>query len=321
MRDQSLSKVAVLIFDPIPASRELTQDALVALGVRDLELGNSLDETRSLLGRPTYDLLILDATDDDGRVCGTIGELRHGRLGGNPFIVVLATMSNQSPELARKLVDSGVDGIVHQPISAGLLQTRIRQQVYARKPFVVTASYIGPDRRGDQRKEGGAVRIPVPNSLREKLVGTTSDTMIADAIAKAREVVSAQRVAQAASKIGVYCTLILEASENELAGQRDIAAMKSTIADLAQWASPEQFSVVLLHSKTLAMLAEQADGRQIRGRLDRIAVEARAIQRKLDPRKDEDGLKTEIAEAARRLAAHRAMEAASLAARQGERRA
>ncbi len=309
MRDQSLSRIAVLLFDPVPANRELTHDALLNLGGHDLGVPTSLDDARALLAQNDYDLLILDATDDDGQICGAIGDLRHSRLGRDPFTVALATMWRDAAALSRKLVNAGIDDILLQPISTALLQTRIRQQVYARRPFVVTSTYIGPDRRGDLRAQTGEVRIPVPNSLREKLVGTASAIMIADAVTKTRAVVNEQRVAQAASKIGVYCALILDAPEKSPEAESDIAAMKSTIADLAQWASPKQFGAVLLHCEKLAKLAEQPDTAQIRRSLGQIAVETRAIRRKLDPEKDDEGLNAEIANAARRLAAHRTMEA------------
>ena len=321
MRDQSLSKIAVLLFDPVPANRELTHDALLNLGGHDLGVPTSLDDARALLAQNNYDLLILDATDDDGHICGAIGGLRHSRLGRDPFAVVLATMWRESAALSRKLVNAGVDDILLQPISTALLQTRIRQQVYARKPFVVTSTYIGPDRRGDQRAQIGEVRIPVPNSLREKLVGTASAIMIANAVMNASAVVNEQRVAQSASKIGVFCALILEAPEKSPEAESDIAAMKSTIADLARWANPKQFGAVVFHCETLAKLAEQADTAQIRRSLGQIAVETRAIRRKLDPEKDAEGLNAEIANAARRLAAHRTMEAAHSAARRAGSRA
>jgi CheY-like chemotaxis protein len=321
MRDQSLSNVAAVLFDPLPANRQLTRDALLTLGARDLEVPNSLDDARALLAKNDYDLLILDATDDDGQICGAIGDLRHSRLGCNPFIVVLATMWHESSALVRKLLNAGIDDIVLQPVSTGLLQTRIRQQVYARKPFVVTTTYIGPDRRGDHRAQCGDACISVPNSLREKLVGTASPIMIANAVTKARALVNEQRVAQAASKIGIYCALILEAPENSPEAQSDIAMMTSTIADLVRWTNPEQFGALLLHCDKLAKLAEQVGAAQIRRSLGQIAVEARAIQRKLDPRKDDDGLKADVAAAARRLVARRAIEAAPSAATLGGSRA
>lgn len=318
MRDQSLSKISVMLFDPVPANRRHSRDALLTLGVRDLELPKSLEAARTLLALNDFNLLILDATDGADRICGTISELRHGSLGGNPFIVILATMWNHSAGLVRKLVDAGVDDVVQQPVSAGLLQTRIRQQVYARKLFVVTATYIGPDRRGDHRTQSGDVCISVPNSLREKLVGTASAAMIADAITKARAVVTRQRVAQAAFKITVYCALLREARESGPAVQSDIAAMKSTVANLVQWANAVQSDAIVCHCERLSRIAQQADVGRTRRSLGQIAAEGRAIQRALDPRKDDDCLNAEAAEAARRLAARRAIEATPMAASLGE---
>ena len=52
-----------------------------------------------------------------------------------------------APELIREIVDAGADDILLQPTSRNLLKERIDTLTFDRKPFVVSARHIGPDRR------------------------------------------------------------------------------------------------------------------------------------------------------------------------------
>jgi response regulator RpfG family c-di-GMP phosphodiesterase len=316
MRDQSLSNIATLLFDPVPANRYVTRDALLALDARDVGLAHSLEEARILLTQADYDLLFVEATDQEDEVCAMVRDIRHGRLGRNPFVVILATSWIQSLTHVRALVDAGADDVILRPVSTAQLQTRIRQQIYARKPFVVSATYIGPDRRRDQASARSDARIVVPNGLKEKLFGNASAAMIATAIAKARAAMSQRRVEQAALKICIHCALVLDAIAEGADAQDDLAALRATIADLAHWADAKHFRAVLPHCEKLACLRLDADAApgEIRKTLEQIADEARAVQRALDPRKSDDALKAEIAEAAQSLKARRATESSPAAA-------
>lgn len=51
------------------------------------------------------------------------------------------------PELIREIVDAGADDILLHPTSRNLLKERIDTLTLDREPFVVSARYIGPDRR------------------------------------------------------------------------------------------------------------------------------------------------------------------------------
>ena len=69
-----------------------------------------------------------------------------------------------------------------------ILLDRIAKLIEARKPFVITHNYIGPDRRGGLRSEerNPLVPIEVPNTMRTKAMGEAGgaevEKMIADAV-------------------------------------------------------------------------------------------------------------------------------------------
>ena len=98
-------------------------------------------------------------------LCALIQRLRQGKVGDNPFIVIIVTTWRRDGNLINHLINSGADDVLTWPFSAAQLGERLRSQVERRKQFVVTCDYIGPDRRRDPER-AGAECIDVPNTLR-----------------------------------------------------------------------------------------------------------------------------------------------------------
>ena len=73
--------------------------------------------------------------------------------------------------MVKKVIESGSDDLLPKPLSSGHLISRIEQLVQARKSFVVTSEYIGPDRRNTEERESEITLLQVPNSLRVKVTG------------------------------------------------------------------------------------------------------------------------------------------------------
>lgn len=105
----------MLVLDPAAGHRRDLAEALSGLSARDVALVDVVSDTRALIARSDFDLLIADPTEKPDEVCALIRDLRHGRLGGNPFVVVIATSWDESEALNRTLIDSGVDDIVRRP--------------------------------------------------------------------------------------------------------------------------------------------------------------------------------------------------------------
>ena len=106
--------------------------------------------------------------------------MRAGDVGKNPFVVIMATAWKRSDEIIREAIDAGVDDLLIQPLSSDRVIDRIGYQVRARKQFIVTTDYIGPDRRNDVQREqdtkDGFEAMDVPNTLRDKeQAGTGSE--------------------------------------------------------------------------------------------------------------------------------------------------
>lgn len=175
MEKLSLDQVDILLIDPDRNVRSTIRNILIDNGFRKVSVGNGLAdiEARFLIGMP--DLLISDIKLEDGNFNSFVYNLRHHEVGSNPFLPVIATAWSPTGEDVRGVVQSGADDIIAKPMSAGQLLSRILALVKARKPFVVTSGYIGPDRRkpGEEVREDAEPieQLKVPNVLRAKALG------------------------------------------------------------------------------------------------------------------------------------------------------
>ena len=158
-----------------------------------------LDE---LASSSKIDLLVCDVDLPEGDFSKLVKGVRHNRIGNNPFIVIIALANEPTKETVGKIVSSGVDDLILKPITAGKVAERIENLTRARKDFVVTTDYIGPDRRkGGPRP--GAQEIPtleVPNPLAVKTSGASLAEM-EEKIQAALHVINEQKVERHAFQI------------------------------------------------------------------------------------------------------------------------
>ena len=117
------------------------------------------------------DLLLCDVDLPGLDFCAMAQDIRHGRLGNNPFTVLIATARPSTMIDLGKVFVLGIDYIVIKPMTADLVVRRVDGFTKNRKPFVVTEDFIGPNRRTKRRNDGSDDDItPVPNTLRVKVL-------------------------------------------------------------------------------------------------------------------------------------------------------
>jgi len=206
----------------------LRQALRLALSREGFESIVDYDRTKSLreaLVKGQPDLLILDSEMDKGAADAMIGEIRHGKLGDNPFVPVIVTIWEPTQEVVRRVASSGADDIMVKPVSPAQILERIKVLVQARKPFVVTSDYIGPDRRKDDSRQSEIPQIEVPNTLRAKIRGEKIDrTELSRAIDDAQSSINDQKLKRNAFHIAFLIEVVLpefkkrEVSANLLTG-------------------------------------------------------------------------------------------------------
>lgn len=174
MNKFAFDKVDILLIDPDRTVRMAIRNILIDNGFRNVTIGSTMADIETKLRIGTPDLLISEIKLEDGNLNAFVFGLRHHAVGSNPFLPIIATMWAPTTEDVRAIIQAGADDIITKPLSAGQILQRIKGLIMARKPFVVTSRYIGPDRRkpGADHDRGEKVHpIEVPNTLRAKAIG------------------------------------------------------------------------------------------------------------------------------------------------------
>jgi len=168
--DQALYDLAeILVCDPVAPHRAATRSALYSLGCRHIEIVASLSDFLDALDNRPPDLAICEAQVGLAALCRAIRKLRRGE-GYNPFVGIIVTAWTTSSAQVADVIESGADGFLLRPFSAGQLDQRIKAHLTSQKPFVVSGSYVGPERRSATRLSTACTFAP-PNLLKLKIEG------------------------------------------------------------------------------------------------------------------------------------------------------
>jgi DNA-binding NarL/FixJ family response regulator len=160
----------ILVCDPVAPHRAATRSALYSLGCRQIEIVASLRDFMQALDNRPPDVAICEAQMGAAELCDAIRKLRRGEA-YNPFVIIIVTAWTTSSALASDVINSGADGLLLRPFSAAILDQRIRTHVLNQKPFIVTDSYVGPERRDSEKQVTKAFSLVPPNSLKMKIEG------------------------------------------------------------------------------------------------------------------------------------------------------
>ncbi|WP_341913241.1 response regulator [Ferrovibrio terrae] len=240
-------EVRILYGDPAQGSRALYRQAMIGAGYTNLREFDTLDGFIDLVAVAQPDLILMDISLPGGNVAQLVSDLRHGRLGINPYLPVILTTWEAEQTVVRKLMDAGADDLLIKPLSTKGLLDRIEAVGMNRKPFVVTSDYIGPDRRrAEARRESNVPLFEVPNPMRAKLTGEAFDArMLQQAIMMMNEQINQQRLRASAFRIAFVAAQVVPLYKaqtmpdaNTLAMLRDMIAsaedIKRRVADTEQ---------------------------------------------------------------------------------------
>lgn len=226
LADFDFSDSGVVLIDQQRNVRRLMWSALKQMGFEDVHDCQTLDEALEFLVISSPDLVIVDLDIDHERVCAKISDIRNQVIGHNPFVVIIATTWKPSEDAIRRVLNAGADDIVNKPISMQLLLNRVSNLIRNRKEFVVTTSYVGPDRRSRDRirneeSEGVAIEtMPVPNSLRHKATGDVNAAVNPETIRQAAEALTLQKLRHLTNGIAELAASLERATRARRGGRR-----------------------------------------------------------------------------------------------------
>ncbi len=225
MKNIDYRRASVLLFDSVGVNLRNTRYALHEIGFREISCLSSMAEFKRRLEDTSPDLIIAELVNNEAEMLRVVRAVRAGELGRNPFVVFVLTSWVRDGNMVKQAINSGVDDVIVRPFSTAFAEERIRTLVRARKPFVVTSDYIGPDRRSDtERKSSITNPIDAPNTLRA--VTDADEGALDEAnrwIAEARRTVEAERIRRLCMRLTVGVEV----------GVRELSEGNTTVLDLA----------------------------------------------------------------------------------------
>lgn len=174
MVQERFDKVTVVIADPDHKARTVAKQTLIKAGFRKILTGHNLAFVKQSFDVEMPELLIAETNLPDGDFAEFVNDLRHHKVGNNPFLVVSALAANPTPELVKKVIQAGADDLLSKPFDVPTLMRRVGRLIHQRKPFVVTGDYVGPTRQAKSQKEANAEQFVPPNTLKARALNEGS---------------------------------------------------------------------------------------------------------------------------------------------------
>ncbi|MBL8630235.1 MAG: cyclic nucleotide-binding domain-containing protein [Rhodospirillaceae bacterium] len=179
-------------------------------GVKNTTTFTKLSELHEAVEANTPDLLIIGAHLDPG-IFGFIRDIRHSKLGTNPFLMITTLVEPDQVAAVKKTMQAGTDDIILKPVKEDQLLQRLRRVTVNRQAFVVTSDYLGPDRRAKSRPSS-IRRIQVLNTMLEKANGRDIQAEdIKAAVDGSMNDVLHARLDSNSYRLGFVCNIIIEA--------------------------------------------------------------------------------------------------------------
>lgn len=308
MQAPRYESVTVALYDPIAMNRNATRNVLYSLGFREIEGFAALEDLKRAMATRDFDLIVLEATKADDPALDFASRIRHSEVGRNPFVVVLVSTWLPEADLVRAVLNAGADDLLCRPYSTAGLGERLRTHVHARKGFVVTADYIGPDRRKDASRPNSAKLLEVVNSLKLKSVegktGFEAQVAVQNGVAAGRQVINEERMRRAAFQIGVIAGFVhRQTSEiGEPVRRSDLEKIVSTAGELMALAKQGEAEQALKTCETMIDVAGKAlQGNDLESNAQLLVRLSVALQVTLTPDRGEEECRAELDETLQRI--------------------
>lgn len=216
MPTSQFENIRVLLAEPSSSLRGKLKALLRERGAKHIFDTGNLGDAIDIVRTERIDLLIGDTKMPEGDLSQLIYQIRHGEIGENPFIVTITLLSNSDEALVQKVIDSGTDHVMLKPFDVAEVIGCIESLTHARKKFVVTTDYIGPNRRTSPHP--GTMSIPlidIPNPLRSQMTGQMTKPALKRSINSAMETINDQKVVRHTYQVGWLMAEIMKVDSGE----------------------------------------------------------------------------------------------------------
>lgn len=120
---------------------------MLSVPEKNIHSAYSANEAFSKFYLTKHDIIITDWLDNPDSGISLIKRIRTDQKSPNKFVPIIMTAGSGHLSRVLRSRDAGVSEYLMKPFAADALARRITRVIESKKPFVVSASYTGPDRR------------------------------------------------------------------------------------------------------------------------------------------------------------------------------
>jgi DNA-binding response OmpR family regulator len=182
MPPPTYQQVNVILAEPEAEMTAPLRTAMAQRGLRHVSICRDAAHLDNALNHRSVDVLLCDIDLAGLKFREAMQRIRRNEVGRNPFVQIIAMMGHGGRDHVQHLIGAGVDDLIRKPMTPARLASRFEALTRPRKPFVIAESYIGPNRRKGPRVTEGYSMVPVPNSLRSKVVDGLHPTQVQEAL-------------------------------------------------------------------------------------------------------------------------------------------
>lgn len=214
-KDQ-LGSVEIYLAEPNEQVREGMRGIMRDYGMRRTRTFARMADLIAAIKETPPDLLIA-ADDTDPKLFDAIRDIRHSRLGINPFIMISLMVRGDVEGSVQRAILAGADDVMVKPVAPAKMLDRVAHVTMNRAPFIVTNDYLGPERRSAEPARASAIKqLNVVNTLRASIEGNRMTSgELARAVAANMQEVMAARLDSNGLKLAWVCGLILKAYQEK----------------------------------------------------------------------------------------------------------
>ncbi|HEY1719950.1 MAG TPA: response regulator [Magnetospirillaceae bacterium] len=212
-----------------PALSASIGKAMQARGVRQLQHCTEAENLFSTLDNEIVDVLIYDYDLLGNDFADVMQRIRRKGRGKNPFVIIVAMVSNAEPETVSRLIGAGVDDLVRKPFSIDRLFESVGTLSHERKPFFVSYNYVGPTRRtGHRALEPASQIIHVPNTARSRAIEGISDEELTKMVDRAIKGLDEKQLESCGIEIDMLATRVSQNLGSEVT-QEDLQDVRGSL--------------------------------------------------------------------------------------------
>jgi DNA-binding response OmpR family regulator len=164
-----LSRTEAVLVELGAGSRSALREVIWRTGIRRIVQMNEIPSPKSeeFLNA---DVIVIGADGPGPESLSLIRQIRQSASTANPFAFVFATHFEPTREAISGALEAGVDMILGKPLSTAVLHQRMGVHLAAPRKWMVSSSYIGPERPAGPGS-GTGTRLAAPHLLQMKAAG------------------------------------------------------------------------------------------------------------------------------------------------------